>query len=851
MEWGIYGSLQPLNEWQKELLFMLKEKGAGAFPIEMLPHAHLPGQVQEIHCFCLDELPRAAWNLFCSDEIKASIYLFSPCRMFWEDLRTDRERRLILKHAKKNSSSWKELEGYLRDAHPLLANWGRLGRKTLEHLSSKSFETVELYGEESHDFSLLQKVQEDLLNLSTLSDEPREAAVDADGSIRIRAVGSSRVAEMELLRDSILELMERCALLPSEILVLAPKISVYEQALEFVFGDDLPYSLHSSGSLSGSSYCRTFLMFLHLAESRWEADDVLELLEQKEVSLKYGISSEDLVLIRKWLEEVNIRGGLQEQKGNWIEGLKNLVNGLIYLFPEGAGPNRARSIDWGQADLLDRFLALMQKLRLQAENFRSSKTHTLKEWNDLFVRAAEDLFSSQEADAERPFHSFLRTLSSCALKIPDENIPCSIVRLLFEEECSARTGGKKGFLLEAIRFCSLSFGSIHSARAVFLIGMESDQFPQKKSRCSFDWATDRPDSSDCGRYLLLQALFAAREHLCISYCHLSPEDGKPIEPALPIQELLQTIDAFYPHALIVEYPSPLSDAASETLPIFWPKKLEPRQEEMLKFELNDLDLLFRNPWSFLLKKRLGLWVKEESLFSERRMNDFSLPAYIEQKWMKESMHGTLDSVLKQNAYELPPGAFGIAARLNVEQKVKKMQEALRKWGIQGEEVRIVSIRHEAISSCGRRTEIVGELHSVVKTGLLLASEVDFIHLLRLWPRILLFMASQDTDSATVYSLKSGRSKTFKKVPVDRALTRLIDYALLARLSFSPLIEPWAEAFLRKEKKCWMNCPAAPPLRREDPVVRFVEERTGSFDYDAIWKEWNGPLQEIFEDFVYA
>jgi len=40
-----------------------------------------------------DEMPSSGWDFFTSQKVKPSIYLFSPCCMYWEDTLSDSQRR--------------------------------------------------------------------------------------------------------------------------------------------------------------------------------------------------------------------------------------------------------------------------------------------------------------------------------------------------------------------------------------------------------------------------------------------------------------------------------------------------------------------------------------------------------------------------------------------------------------------------------------------------------------------------------------------------------------------------------------------------------------------------------------
>jgi len=73
--------------WQQDLLHKLFVEGPWRLPVQMEMEASGP-----LICFGIDLLPPVYWEfLFHSTEL--SIYQFSPCAEYWEDLASDREKK--------------------------------------------------------------------------------------------------------------------------------------------------------------------------------------------------------------------------------------------------------------------------------------------------------------------------------------------------------------------------------------------------------------------------------------------------------------------------------------------------------------------------------------------------------------------------------------------------------------------------------------------------------------------------------------------------------------------------------------------------------------------------------------
>jgi len=95
--------------WQQKLIQNLFVEGPLRSPFQT-PSKSLP----PIHCFGFDFLPESVWKAMQFQ----SVYLFSPCRFFWEDLCSDRDRKRLLHFFEKKGATFnqrEELDSYLRE----------------------------------------------------------------------------------------------------------------------------------------------------------------------------------------------------------------------------------------------------------------------------------------------------------------------------------------------------------------------------------------------------------------------------------------------------------------------------------------------------------------------------------------------------------------------------------------------------------------------------------------------------------------------------------------------------------------------------------------------------------------
>lgn len=840
-EAGFFGfKSPPASEWQKKML----EQLAWRFPSNGETH---PADVG-IHCFCVNEMPQIGWD---SISDRSSIYLFSPCRMFWEDAVSDRERGKMtrrLRQKNMNAASLNAWEGYLKETHPLLANWGKLGQETLKYLDSRSLEVVELY-EEKFNGSLLHRLQQDVLWLRTFSDAVPE--MEDDSSVQIIAAGVSPLKEVEILRRQIMRLSTTPL---SEILVLAPDIRPYEPFIRFVFGSDFPINISPVFQLPKMAFLQGWILFFDIAKRGWEADALVELFENASFQKKHGIVSEDLKWFSLWLKEAKVRKNLTEGSSSWTEGLKKMVLGLAAI-ANSSYPDRVQSIDWGCADRLDLLIHLIELLQKHIQEFQHPQ-RTVEEWCLLWKNAADELFEAENGD-DSVFQKFLKELVSVSCNTP---LPFSLLEHIFREKCQQETTAERSLSIDAIQFSSLQPGSLRPAKAIFILGMNDENFPHRKTPTSWELDIQKANAVDSDRYLFLEALFSAREQFTISFCNISAEDGRTIEPSSVVSDLKHLIDAHY-----LKKKWEVQQGSSKKLPAiqartFWPRLSEIKDGTSTHvYRLSDLSLLSRNPWKFLLEKKLGIYLKEESLFSEKRLEDFALPGYVEQHLFKLSLQSSLDEVIASHPHLFLPGSFGEWSKVRLKKKTKEWSKYLKKWEISPKDFVSVRLAHEKKSvpgivelppvaltmDSGEKVEIIGEIEMVVPSGLVSLQDFSIHGLLRQWPAMLVLMKADPTKKS-LFSLQKGRVKSFEMDPSE-ALKRWMEYAFRAERSFSPLIGPWASDFLQKSREDWMRQASKTAANEEDRTIRWVLARNEQLPLHQIWEEWNPFVKEVFPE----
>ncbi|MFO1418445.1 MAG: exodeoxyribonuclease V subunit gamma [Methylotetracoccus sp.] len=603
------------------------------------------------------------------EDREVHLYFLNPCTEYWGDVEDPRSRA--------RRARWRR--GPPRAAtftgHPLLASWGQQGRDFFERLldttTIEPFEFADLY-ENPGEATLLHRLQSDILYLRDPAAAPDRPPIDrSDRSIRIHACHSP-MRELEVLHDRLLDLFERYPdLEPRDVIVMAPDIEIYAPMIPALFAVDgvsnphephrlrLPCTIADRAAGAEHPLLGTFLTILALPKSRWKTSEILPLLRTAAVRRRFGLEEAEVERLRRWISESGIRWGRdanhREELGTpatslhtWDFGLERLFMGYALgsseaLF-DGIAPYP--DIEGQAAETLGRLQAFVGALTRASEQLAGHDTP--KGWTERLNALLDSLFAPDEFEISITAH--LRE-AIAALQDEAEEAGCDtpigleIVEYRLRQGLSLPAPGQR-FCTGQISFCSLLPMRSLPFRIVCLIGMNDGDFPRRRRPTEFDRIAASPRAGDRSRreddrYLFLETLLSAREHLHISYVGRSIRDNSPLLPAVPVSELIECLQRDYlaaesRDALIIEHPmqpfSPryfdgrnsLFSYAAEWLPSsrglqgprsrprpFIASPLDEPDAVLRQIDLERLLKFFRNPPRAFLETRLGVVLSEQ------------------------------------------------------------------------------------------------------------------------------------------------------------------------------------------------------------------------------------------------
>lgn len=527
-----------------------------------------PGLPRRVIVFGLSSLPAQAMEALAALSRVSQVLLcvHNPCRHHWADAVADKDllTHQFRRHGRKTGQAVAD-DMLHQHAHPLLAAWGKQGRDYINLLDMHDDpglyraqfdaiqQRIDLFDNGGTDH-LLGQLQDDILELRPLHEtrttwppvDPAE-----DGSIRFH-VAHSALREVEILHDQLLaRFSANPQLRPRDVIVMVPEIDDYAPHIEAVFGQfapgdlrNIPFTIADQSQRGSVPVLVALEQLLGLPNGRVTASEVLGLLDIPALRARFGIAADELPLLQRWIEGAGIRWGLDAdwraargqsaglQQNTWRFGLQRMLLG----YASGQGEawddiepyDEVGGLDAALVGPLVRLLDALDELARQLAVARDAPgwAALLRELLDGFFVAADE---HDEAVLIRLQETLDDWLQMCVEASLDGPLPLTVVREAWLELQDGNRLSQR-FLAGAVNFCTLMPMRAIPFRVVALLGMNDGDYPRSTVRMDFDLMAqdyrpgDRSRRED-DRYLLLDALLAAREHLHVSWVGRSNRDN--------------------------------------------------------------------------------------------------------------------------------------------------------------------------------------------------------------------------------------------------------------------------------------------------------------------------------------
>ena len=666
-----------------------------------------------------------------------TLYFLSPSSEYWGDLVAPKQQGQqaldFVDEAEPNESG-----------HPLLASLGKQGQDFFEQLQQCEHTAESLFSMPDGT-QLLGQLQSDIVQLvaPSLAASKRSIAGD-DDSIQCHACHST-MREVEVLHDQLLALFERHPdLSPTDIVVMTPDIDIYAGAVDAVFGTAskdlfIPYGISGASAQRQSPILSAFDHLLMLPESRFDVEGIVALLECEAIQHRFHLQETDMALIRDWCRETQIRWamsagdktalGLPETEANsWRAGLDRLLLGYALPLSDDDGSWRLFDGQLGvdgirgeRAQTMAQLCAFLESLDRARQKLKRS--HTAVEWQQTLLYLLSQFFKPEhdngrdQADVLSITQSLDSLVESVALANFEQKMPISLVREWLKNNTDISPASHR-FMGHGVTFCGMvPMRSIPFA-VVCLVGMNDESFPRRQSKQGFDLLShdfrkgDRSRRDD-DRYLFLEAILSARQHLYMSYVGASIVDNARIPPSVLVSDLRDVLRQGFEQAdgediwqkVLTKHPLQsfsrrYFDGVSDKLLSYQSTHCPPEQQatqlasswfnvalpepdpEWRQVSINQLIQFYHHPARYLMQQRLGLQlgISEEVLDSREPFSLDGLSAWqLRQLVLEQRLNGDALQTIKpmiDATGVLPQGTVGEMSFQDQATKVETFVEKL-------------------------------------------------------------------------------------------------------------------------------------------------------------------------------
>ncbi|MEE4383159.1 MAG: exodeoxyribonuclease V subunit gamma, partial [Pseudomonadales bacterium] len=524
--------------------------------------------------FGLSALPPAQLRLVVAlaEHVDVHLYRLEPSREYWGDVVSERQRaRRVAEETARGEDRGASL---LETGHPLLGALGRAGRDFVDLVLEASDAPLEDTGFETPlGEALLPRLQRDVLELADAGAGQVSLPAGDDSLLFVDCHGPLR--EVEALHDWLLGRFQADpTLTPRDVVVMIPDIDGYAPCVEAVFGSGaegdgeggaarrIPFGIADRGARVESPVLEAVAALLRLPRSRLAASELLGILETPAVLRAFGLDEAGLEQLVHWIDAAGVRWGRDAAHwrslgfpaaappdaplpNTWAFGVERLLLGYAMGDEAGtfAGSLPLGGVEGGAVDTLG---ALLEFLRaVDAFTERLAGPHAPADWA-RHLSALLETFLAPDVDEELALGG-VRELLARLVEAQErlgvtEPLSAAVIEAALEPVLRAPAGAHR-FLGGGVTFCTLLPMRAIPFRVVCLLGMNEGAYPRRETPLGFDlMAAAPPRRGDRARrledrFLFLEAILSAREHLYVSWTGRSAYDDSVQPPSVVVSEL--------------------------------------------------------------------------------------------------------------------------------------------------------------------------------------------------------------------------------------------------------------------------------------------------------------------------
>ena len=486
---------------------------------------------------------------------RIELYLLTPCKDLWQ-------RQQVAFAEAPLAEDW------LLSVPSLEARFGRLGAEFQQLLEGSGETQLGEWGEKDLFFcpasaaenndrrpSLLEQLQEQLIDGAEANGLCLEAE---DRSLQFHAC-PGRLRQLQVIRDQILQLLAHDdSLEPRDILVMTPQVEALAPLVGAVFGDSeatgvhLPWRLTDRSQQSDAGIAQGLLQLLALGGERLTASKLEGLLANPPLLAAHQLEPEDAEAITQALQRAGFRWGIDadDRGGDPSHSLSWAIDRMMLglVLPDRPGLAIASTAPMalpGSLEQQGRWLSLLRQLLRSLRWLGNSRS--VKAW----VKGLQEHLSLLFGDGGdwawelQTIHAALTDWHGIAAESSLKLAAPVVGDILGERlsEGSGRFGHRSG----ALTISALEPMRAIPHKVVVLMGLDAGAFPRQRQRPGFHLMEQQrllgdPSSGDQDRYVLLEAVLSARQHLLISWSCRDERTGERLEASTPVRQLMDLLE---------------------------------------------------------------------------------------------------------------------------------------------------------------------------------------------------------------------------------------------------------------------------------------------------------------------
>ncbi|WAI18829.1 MAG: exodeoxyribonuclease V subunit gamma [Buchnera aphidicola (Brevicoryne brassicae)] len=464
--------------------------------------------------------------------------------------------------------------------HTILSLWGKYEEYyILKIIYSKKTKKIN-YFQKTENTNLLNNIKNNFLEFNSLKNNKtkRKMLSLTDDSISINICYNIH-NEIEILYEKLLIFFNKNKnLKPNDIVVTCYSITKYVSSINSIFKsknikENIPFFISTKFSKKTEIILLFFNKILDLPNSRFENEEILEFFDIPEVANNFNISEEDINILYYWIEEANIRWGIdckhkkklffpENKENTWSWGIEKLLLSYATNHTKGIWNDvlSCSIINGSRAELIGKLIIFINTLKKWQK--KTSKLKYPSSWRSLFKDLIKDFFEKKNRITEdiqilyKNWIEMIDDISSCNY---NNKISIKILKKNFTRKINYKN---QKFLPGVINFCHPYDVCYIPFKIICIIGADSQNIPKKNNVDSFiNLLHKYPCMGDTDVYekycyLFLQSISCTQRYFYVSYVGYSIKDESKIHPSILIDQLLNYITLnffiFNSHRLNIE-----------------------------------------------------------------------------------------------------------------------------------------------------------------------------------------------------------------------------------------------------------------------------------------------------------